>query len=120
MPTKLMIDNWLLQDISGTLNKGLSTDMTSQIIIDYNKNNYSIAQLPQAAIQVECIINFLVDLVTRDTLIFDKEYSYVWDNFPELMNLNREGIISPYEVDKTSDSAMCQQSCRVLCCILLL
>jgi hypothetical protein len=99
-----MIDNWLLQDVSLTLNNGLSTEMTSQIIIDHKKNNYSYGQLPKAAVQIECIINFLVDLVTRDNLIFDKEYSYVWNNFPELMNLNKEGIISPYEVDATSDS----------------
>ncbi len=104
MSTKLMIDNWLLQDVSMTLNNGLSTEMTTQIIIDHKKNNYSYGQLPKAAVQIECIINFLVDLVTRDNLIFDKRYSYVWDNFPELLNLNNEGILSPYELDTTSDS----------------
>lgn len=104
MSTKLLIDNWLLQDISRTLNNGLSTDMTSQIIIDHKNNNYSYGQLPKAAVEIECIINFLVDLVTRDNLVYDKEYSYVWDNFPELVNLNKEGIINPYEVDTKSDS----------------
>lgn len=94
MPTKLMLDNWLLQDIAEVMSEGLSTDITHKIDINYASEEYYWEETSRAAVQIECLMNFLIDIVTRDNLVLDEQYAYAWNRYIPLSQLNQKGIIS--------------------------
>jgi hypothetical protein len=101
---KLLIDNWLLQDIALILENGLSPDTCGDLFVDYKDDNHSFIETPFAGIQIEALLSFLVDIIVRDSLILDREYSYVWTSkfSPSLQQMEEEGVLDVRQFDISS------------------
>lgn len=78
MGSSLIIDNWLLQDIGNCLSHGLEPDSASEIAIDRQDNSHSILDVPSAGVQLEALLEFLVDIVFRDSLVVDSGFVESW------------------------------------------
>ncbi|MHB1140802.1 MAG: hypothetical protein ACYC1T_03445 [Sulfuricaulis sp.] len=80
MSSTLIIDNWLLQDIGGCLAQGLSAESSSELIIDRGAGSHSIKEVSFAGVQVEALLGLLVDIVLRDALIVDSDFTGTWEH----------------------------------------
>lgn len=78
MSNSLIIDNWLLQDVGNCLSHGLSQDGSSEIVISQPNDSHSIRDVPSAGVQLEALLGFLVDIVFRDSLVVDSEFTDTW------------------------------------------
>ncbi|MCX8130891.1 MAG: hypothetical protein N3I35_12415 [Clostridia bacterium] len=94
MTCQLLLDNWLLQDVSHAMRHGLSRDSGS----------HSYESIPAAAIQIECLLNFLADIVTRDILVVDEQFAYAWENtYLPLLRLEDKNILSIQKFNTKDD-----------------
>lgn len=94
MSSQLIIDNWLLQDIGSCLSDGLSHDYDDQIVIDKQSDSHTITQIPESCIQIEALFSFLIDIVFRDTLIVDSDFTETWSEHDNhFLNLVNSGLL---------------------------
>lgn len=89
MVSALIIDNWLLQDIGNCLSHGLSPDDSSEVVINQPDDIHTIRDVPSAGVQLEALLGLLVDIVFRDSLVVDSEFTDTWipyrDTFAPLL-----------------------------------
>lgn len=78
MGSALIIDNWLLQDIGSCLSHGLDLGSSSEIAIDRQDNSHAILDVPSAGVQLEALLDFLVHIVFRDSLVVDSGFVESW------------------------------------------
>lgn len=83
MGNTLIIDNWLLQDIGSCLSKGLSRESASEIEIKRADDSHLIRDVPEAGIQIEALLGFLVDIVLRDSIVVDSAFTNTWEDYKE-------------------------------------
>jgi hypothetical protein len=81
MGSALIIDNWLLQDIGTCLSCGLGSDSACEIAIDRPNNSHSIINVPESGVQLEGLLSLLVDIVLRDSLVVDSNFTGTWDQY---------------------------------------
>lgn len=86
MSSSLIIDNWLLQDVGGCLSFGLNDDVSSELVINRNEDTHSIKDVPSAGVQVEALLGLLADIVFRDSLIVDSDFTNTWEPYRELFS----------------------------------
>jgi hypothetical protein len=114
----LLLDNWLLQEISHLFIDGPDLEETGLITINRLEGTHLIRQVPKAGVQIEGLINLLVDIVVRDHLVLDERYSYVWtDRASPLGRLEHEGVLVPRSIDVTTQVAkhIKQRALQELC-----
>ena len=80
METKLLIDNWMLQDVKQALENGLSEDVSGEISIDTLNDTHDFNSVPHAAFQIDALLSLLTNIVLRDQLIVDDKFTYVWES----------------------------------------
>jgi hypothetical protein len=98
METRLLIDNWMLQDVNEALQVGLSEEDTGEIVIDFQKGMHNFNFMPHAVFQIDALLALLVNIVLRDALIVDNRFTHVWENGHEsLRNLKYAGILNPFD-----------------------
>jgi hypothetical protein len=92
---KLLIDNWLLQDVAHLLHDGLSYETCGHLLVDYENDTHYFSEIPFAGVQIEALLSLLAEIVIRDSLVLDQQYSYVWARqfSPSLKQLENEGAI---------------------------
>ncbi len=96
MASALIIDNWLLQDIGGCLSQGLSRESASEIAIYRADDSHSIRDVPEAGVQIEALLGFLVDIVLRDSIVVDSAFNNTWsDSASHFAMLLSQGIVRP-------------------------
>lgn len=78
MANQLIIDNWLLQDIGSCLSTGLTSHSASELVIEHSHDSHSFRDVPMAGVQVEALLEFLVDIVLRDSIIVDSAFTSAW------------------------------------------
>jgi len=83
MGNALIIDNWLLQDIGGCLSQGLSRESASEIAIHQAVDSHTIRDVPEAGVQIEALLGFLVDIVLRDSIVVDSAFTNTWEDYKE-------------------------------------
>jgi hypothetical protein len=81
MGNALIIDNWLLQDIGGCLSQGLSRESASEIAIHRADDSHTIRDVPEAGVQIEALLGFLVDIVLRDSIVVDSAFTNTWADY---------------------------------------
>ncbi|MFC2015157.1 hypothetical protein ACFLUP_04115 [Chloroflexota bacterium] len=69
MGNRLLIDNWMLQDINEILEDGLSGENVGEIAIDFKQGTHDFNFMPHAVFQIDSLIALLVNIVFRDELI---------------------------------------------------
>lgn len=83
MTTSLLIDNWTLQDIGDCLNNGLSSDIASEILLVPSEKKHKIIDIPKSGLQIKMLLEFLVQLVLRDSLLVDDRFMMTWQEYLE-------------------------------------
>lgn len=78
----LLIDNWTLQDVSTLLRAGLTNNKG----VVFAAPSLSAIQVPLSGIHVESFLNTLVDLVLRQKLIVDKNWSDTWKGKNQILD----------------------------------
>jgi hypothetical protein len=56
METKLLIDNWMLQDVKQALENGLSEDISGEISIDILNDTHDFNSVPHAVFQIDALL----------------------------------------------------------------
>jgi len=98
METKLLIDNWMLQDVKQALENGLSEDISGEISIDTLNDTHDFNSVPHAVFQIDALLSLLTNIVLRDHLIVDDKFTYVWESgHGSLQTLKSTAIIKPYD-----------------------
>jgi hypothetical protein len=87
MGNKLIIDNWLLQDIGSCLSDGLSGESSSELVINHSSDCHSFSDVPMAGVQIEALLEFLVDIVLRDSIIVDSAFMDAWSDYENILSL---------------------------------
>ncbi len=96
MASTLIIDNWLLQDIGNSLVHGLSADTASELAIDPTSDSHHVRDVPEAGVQIEALLALLVDIVLRDTLVVDSDFTETWEPYKLLFtDLTKQGLVRP-------------------------
>ena len=78
MGTPLIIDNWLLQDIGNSLASGLVGGNASEVVINQAEDSHYMLQIPEAGVRLEALLGLLVDIVFRDSLVVDSDFTGTW------------------------------------------
>lgn len=94
--TRVIADNWSLQAVSELLTRGLDADDNAGIapLTDPDK---ATPALPQAAIVLESLFEFLTDVVLRDQILVDDQFHDAWFGQGEpLAELARRSIVRPH------------------------
>lgn len=98
METKLLIDNWMLQDVNQALERGLSGDFSGEILIDILNDSHDFHSMPHAVFQIDALLSLLTSIVLRDRLIVDDRFTYVWESgHQSLQTLKSVAIINPFD-----------------------
>jgi hypothetical protein len=98
METKIIIDNWMLQDVNQALERGLSGDSSGEILIDILNDSHDFNSMPHAVFQIDALLSLLTNIVLRDHLIVDDKFTYVWENGHEsLQTLRSAAIINTFD-----------------------
>ena len=77
MGQSVIADNWSLQDISRIFTGGLREEDTSVIEIHNNQHTYN--SISYAIVQTEALFDFLTDIVLRDEIIVDAQFTNAWN-----------------------------------------
>lgn len=94
MGNALIIDNWLLQDIGSCLSDGLSSDSASELVVEHSHDGHSFRDVPMAGVQVEALLEFLVDIVLRDSIILDSAFVNTWSKYESVFStLLNQGLM---------------------------
>jgi hypothetical protein len=92
--SSLIIDNWSLQDITDCLFDGLSEDTASELLIDKTANSHNLQDVPASGVMLESLLGFLVDIVLRDQLIVDADFTSAWvERDAVLSEVTRAGLL---------------------------
>jgi hypothetical protein len=98
MSGKLIIDNWMLQDVNQALERGLSLQEVGEIVVDVEKDSHRFRMMPHAVFQIDALLTLLVNIVLRDSLIVDDQWMHVWDKGDEsLQKLKDTHIVDPFD-----------------------
>jgi len=100
MPNQIILDNWTLQEVKDLYLSGLSNENASKILIDRKNDSHSYQDLSKGFIQVEALFNFLQNLILRDTIIVDEQFTSAWDQNQNLKKLKQEKILKGHDFKK--------------------
>jgi hypothetical protein len=73
-----LLDNWTLQDVSHALARGLSPTRIKTIRVDGAADAHSWDVAPEAAIQLQCLLDLVLDIVLRESVTIDGGYAHAW------------------------------------------
>lgn len=95
MAQGVVADNWSLQDISTLFNEGLEHDHAVELVL--SNDHHSYVPVSSAVIQTEALFDFITDLILRDEVLVEEQFTSSWEriNCPILLAKN-VGVISPY------------------------
>lgn len=98
---KVLIDNWMLQEVAELLVQGVNMDSTAKFRIeDINKSKK--LKVPHSAIQLESLFKLLTEIVTSEELLVDERFAYTWEQkIKPLDNLARKKIINRIQIERT-------------------
>lgn len=90
-------DNWSLQVIAELFKRGLPAKTTHTLDPDFSTDSFVYTDISYAAIAIETLFDFLVDLVLRNQLIVDERYTVSWQMYQgPLQMVSDQKIIKPY------------------------
>lgn len=71
----------MLQDIGNSLSKGLTHEVSSEIVVNQPDDCHLTRDVPYAGVQIEALFGLLVDIVFRDTLVVDSDFTDAWSDY---------------------------------------
>ena len=102
MAQGVVADNWSLQDISTLFNEGLEHDHAGELVL--SNDHHSYVPVSSAVIQTEALFDFITDLILRDEILVEEQFTSSWEkiNSPILLAKNL-GVINPYPFSADSE-----------------
>lgn len=94
MSQSVLADNWSLQDVAILLTEGLPVDEAETLTL--TADGHGTAPIPAAITAVEALFDLLTDIVLRDQILIDKDFTYAWDENGIYTNLLQGQILKPY------------------------
>lgn len=95
--SKVLADNWSLQNTAELLTNGLAGDDASVITIDTEKNTHAYQDISYDIIRIEALFDLLNDIVLKDEIIVDDQYLNTWNEKDSaLLHLCSSQIIKPF------------------------
>jgi hypothetical protein len=95
MAQGVVADNWSLQDISTLFTEGLEDDFAGEIVLSNGAHAYQ--PIRSAIIQTEALFDFLTDLVLRDEILVEEQYTNAWENVASpLLAAKQLGVVKAY------------------------
>ena len=76
--SSIIADNWSLQTIAELLKAGPVDDTCDAILFDKATESHKYVPLSQAAISFEALFDLLTDIVLRDQLLVDDDFTNTW------------------------------------------
>lgn len=96
MSGRLLIDNWLLQDVGNAFENGLTDDECDELVIDRAADTHRIQRVLAAGVQTEALLSLLLEIVLRDTLYVDSDFVSTWeDSRAHFDALSKSGLLRP-------------------------
>ncbi len=95
MAQGVVADNWSLQDITTLFTDGFERDDAHEIIVNGEQHCYRAVS--SAVIQTEALFDFLSDLILRDEVLVDQQFTYAWDDVQSpILEAKSLGVIRAY------------------------
>lgn len=95
MAQGVVADNWSLQEISTLLQNGLEADDAGEIVLENGIHTYKA--IAGAIVQTEALFDFLVDLILRDEILVEEQFTHTWESFQSpLLEAKALGIVKAY------------------------
>lgn len=94
MSQSVLADNWTLQDVALLLTEGLPVDEAETLILI--GEGHGTAPVPAAITAVEGLFDLLTDIVLRDQILVDKDFTYAWDENGIYTELLQCQVLKPY------------------------
>ncbi len=102
MSTRVIADNWSLQQVGDLLIDGASRTTASAIRVSGDEHHYD--DISEAVIQTEALFDLLAQIVLTDEVLIDSTYSYTWDSVDSpLHDLYRAKLIRPVQFLDSED-----------------
>ncbi len=96
MTSAVIADNWSLQEISSLLKHGIDKSEGSVIVIDSKLDTHRYENVPHAALAFEALFDLLTEIVLRDEIWIDSNFSDTWEGFGILDSAVLSGVIRPF------------------------
>ncbi|MGD2117921.1 MAG: hypothetical protein PVG66_06165 [Chromatiales bacterium] len=80
MSQSVISDNWSLQNISELLLDGMDDTESHYIEADRRNDSYEYKSIPSAVIQTEALFDFITDIILRDQIIVEEEFTNAWNH----------------------------------------
>lgn len=95
--SRVLTDNWSLQNIGELFTSGLGDDAASVIDIAKDKSKHEYRPIDYGIIRIEALFDFLNDVVLKDEITVDDGYVDTWKGLHSpLEYLHNAGIIQPF------------------------
>lgn len=94
MSQSVLADNWSLQDVALLLTEGLPTDEAETLVL--TGGGHGTVAIPAAITAIEGLFDLLTDIVLREQILVDKDFTYAWDKNGTYTDLLQGQIIKPY------------------------
>jgi len=95
MVQSVVSDNWSLQDITNLLAYGFDQDDAGEIV--FNGEEHSYQPVPLAIIQTEALFDFITDLILRDEILVDEDFTNVWEGGQSpILKARDMGVVKAY------------------------
>lgn len=78
MSAHLLVDNWTLQCVAEFLADGLRGEVTSELLIAPDKNNFSYHSVSADLVRVRCLFQLLDYIVLSDEILVDGPNAETW------------------------------------------
>ena len=91
MSSSLLMDNWLLVEVSTCLMGGLSAEELYKPFWVQNKHQW--LSVPTAIDQLDALFSLLMGLVLREVIIVDEKYSNSWRELFAINYLEEKGVL---------------------------
>lgn len=95
--SRVLADNWSLQNVAELLTDGLRNDQASLIKIDKQNRSHNYGLINYDAIRLEALFDLINDIVLKDELVVDDQFTGSWKRFNSpLSELQDAGVIAPF------------------------
>lgn len=81
MSQGIISDNWSLQNISEIFVHGLDNENTHYIHINSEQDSYEYKEISSANINIECLFDFITDIILRDQILVDDKFTGAWEQY---------------------------------------
>lgn len=97
MSLDLITDNWIFTQVGHSFANGLVDVQSKAFKVDLKRGKHAQVSVPLAGVQIETLLALLVDIVLRDRLIVDAQYTHHWEEHAHFFKVLRQKELLVYQ-----------------------